>query len=854
MASNTIKGLTVEIGGDTTKLGKAIKDVEAQSRALSKELGDVNKLLKMDPGNADLLAQKQKILADAVEATRKKLDTLKEAEAQVQKQFERGEVSEEQVRALQREIIATENKMKGYQKAAQATADAMDELGDGSDDAADGVGETKREADRAKRSLDDLADSAKDAGDAGDDMGAKLGNAAKTGLGAVATAAGVAVGALVGSAEASREYRTEMGKLSTAYETAGHSTEAATDTYKTLQGVLGETDQAVEAANHLAKLAQNEEELATWTDIATGVYATFGASLPIENLTEAANETAKTGAITGGLADALNWAGVSEEAFQAQLDACTTEQERQALITETLNGLYSDAADKYRETNAEVIRANEANEAWSASMAEAGAAVEPLLIEVKNMGAALLSDMIPAIKFLLDNLPALGVALAGIAASVVAFKVAAIAATAASKGMTLAQYAMAAAQAVLNAVMSANPIGLIILAITALVTAFMLLWKNCEGFRNFWINLWDNIKSGASTAINAVVNFFKELPERVGAWLTGTAQKVSAWATNLVEKAKEAGSKFLDGVVSFFKNLPYNVGYWLGAALGTIARWVVDTYNKAKEAGSKFLSGAVTFFKELPGRVSTWLTSTVQKVSAWVTSMAAKARETGNKFLNGVVTFFKELPGRVSTWLKNTTNKVASWAVGLVNKGKQAAKDLAASVVNGIKSLPGKVKSVGEDLVRGLWNGIKNMAGWVKDKIKGFSDGVLNGIKDFFGVHSPSKETAWIGRMLDEGLAQGVERSASAPLDALADLSSSMLDEAANVEGLTLERKISHTFSGGGVGGNLDGLLDKLDSILRAVERGQVLTIDGQALVGSTAARYDSTLGQRRALAERGAL
>ena len=153
-----------------------------------------------------------------------------------------------------------------------------------------------------------------------------------------------------------------------------------------------------------------------------------------------------------------------------------------------------------------------------------------------------------------------------------------------------------------------------------------------------------------------------------------------------------------------------------------------------------------------------------------------------------------------------------------------------------------------------LWSGEMDMTGWVKDKIKSFSDGVLDGIKDFFGVNSPSKETAWIGRMLDEGLAQGVERGASAPLDALADLSSDMLDEAAGLNGLTLERKINHTFSGGSAAGNLDGLLDKLDSILHAVERGQVIALDGNTLVGSTVARYDSTLGQRRALAARGAL
>ena len=117
MATNSIKGLTVEIGGDTTKLGKALEDVNKKSTDLSSELGQINRLLKLDPGNTELLAQKQKVLAEAVSNTAKKLDTLKEAERQVQKQFERGEVSEEQVRALQREIIATEKKMDGYKKA-----------------------------------------------------------------------------------------------------------------------------------------------------------------------------------------------------------------------------------------------------------------------------------------------------------------------------------------------------------------------------------------------------------------------------------------------------------------------------------------------------------------------------------------------------------------------------------------------------------------------------------------------------------------------------------------------------------------------------------------------------------------
>lgn len=289
MASNTIKGLTVEIGGDTTKLGKALKDVEAKSRALSKELGDINKLLKLDPGNTELLAQKQDVLAEAAAAAAQKLETLKEAEKQVQQQFERGEVSEEQLRALQREIVATENKMKGYEKAAKQTAEQIEQLGDGADEAGDGIEETGDEAKKSSKKVEDFADAADEAEKSSGGLGGTLASAAKTGLAAIGAAAGAAIAGLVAAAESTREYRTEMGKLDTAFTQNGHSSEAALGAYQELQGVLGETDQAVEAANHLAKLTENEQDLAAWTgDILPGVFATFGASLPIEGLTEAA--------------------------------------------------------------------------------------------------------------------------------------------------------------------------------------------------------------------------------------------------------------------------------------------------------------------------------------------------------------------------------------------------------------------------------------------------------------------------------------------------------------------------------------------------------------------------------------
>lgn len=689
---NTIKGLTIEIGGDTTKLGQALQNVEDKSQSLSGELRDINRLLKFDPGNADLLAQKQKVLAEAVENTGKKLETLKEAERQVQAQFEKGDATAEQVRELQREIIATEQKLKGYENAVRETAEEVQNLGEKSEE--------------AKNASEGLGDT--------------LNNIGNVGLAAVGSAVGAAVAGLTAAAESTREYRTEMAKLDTAFTDNGHSAEAARGAYQELQGILGETEQAVETANHLAKLTDNEKDLAMWTgDILPGVFATFGASLPIEGLTEAANETAKVGQVTGPLADALNWAGVSEDAFNESLAKCTTEQERQALITSTLSGLYGEASAAYKETNADVIAANQANEAWTASLAEVGAAVEPVLTKVKSMGAELLGKLVPVIEKLLANLPTIGVALAGITAALVSYKVAALAATAAEKGMTLAQYAAAAAQKALNVAMKANPIGLVITAITALVAAFVYLWNNCESFRNFWINLWEKIKSTVSKAID---------------WLKNAPQKIYS------------------------------------ALLGAIDR-----------------------------------------VKTWGSNMAAKA--------------------------------------------KSAMQQLITTAVSTLKALPGKVLSIGGDLVTGLWNGITNKLSWLKSKISGFASSVLGSIKNFFGVHSPSTEMAWIGDMLDRGLAEGMLDNMKNPVKAMQRVAGGVLDAATGMNGLGVERGLQTRRSAAAVAqaSATSGLAGKLDLILAAIERGQVITIDGKALVGSTADSYDNALGQRRVLAARGA-
>lgn len=879
--ANLIKGLTIEIGGDTTKLGKALEDVNKKSRDISSELGEINRLLKMDPGNTDLLAQKQQVLAEAIENTGDKLETLKEAEKQVQEQFERGEASEEQLRALQREIIATEKKLATYERAAKETAETIENLGKESENAGEGLDDTGEEAKDASKKVDDFADAADDAGEASGNLGETLGSVAKTGLAAVAAAAAAAVAGLVAAAESSREYRNEMAKLDTAFTTAGHSSAAAVETYQTLQGVLGETEQAVEAANHLAKLTDNEEDLATWTDICTGVYATFGASLPIEGLTEAANETAKTGALTGGLADALNWAGVSEDEFQASLDACTTEQERQALITETLAGLYGEAAEAYREANAEVIRANEANEAWNASMAEIGGAIEPIITDVKMLGASLLSDLVPGVKQLAESFrgvlsgdasaaDGIGEALSGIitgllqkvtdlAPTLVQVATSLITTLTTSLIEMLPQIVTVGVQLVASII---EGIGLAFPQIVDSIVAMLpiLIAQLPIMIEQLLTALMGALPQIIQGCIALLMGLVQAVPQLVEVLLPMIPQII----TELTNALAEAWPMLMDAalelaimlVTDVYPRVIAEIVKALPEILKALIQGVVKIYNSIKAKLEEWDAKLAAWFNGIGQAIKTWASNLWSRIVAWLANLVTKVTDAGAKFLSAVVSFLKELPGKVADWLTKALQKVTTWATNLVTKGKDAAKQLVTAVTDGIKSLPEKMLSVGGDLVEGLWKGIGDKLSWLKSKISSFATSVLDGIKSFFGVNSPSKETAWIGEMLDEGLAKGVLDNSGDPITAMKKVSGGVLDAAANgLNGLALDRQLRFPGAAGtGAAAADGGLAAKLDAILAAIEHGQVLMIDGDQLVGATASRYDATLGQRRALAARGAV
>lgn len=422
---------------------------------------------------------------------------------------------------------------------------------------------------QANRALEETTAKADGAGKKSGSAFSKIGGAALK-VGKAVVAAGVTLGtAWIAAIEGSREYRTEMGKLDTAFVTNGHSSDAAKKTYQDLQAVLGETDVSVEAANHLAVMTDNEKDLQTWTDICTGVFATFGDSLPIEGLTEAANETAKVGEVTGPLADALNWAGISEDEFNDKLAKCSTEQERQKLIMETLNNTYKSASDQYKKTNKDVMDANSAQERLNGAMAELGRVGEPILTAVKNAVAGMVEAAVPKLesfirkikdmrKWMKENKTTVDIMKAGVVAATVAVSgfVAVMGFSSAMKKASAAIKLVTVAMKALNVAMKANVIGIIITLIAALVAGFLYLWKNNEGFRNFWISMWDKIKSACGSATKWIKSKFNDLKGAVKT-VQDSFGKIKSAITDKMDDAREKVKSVIDKIKGFF---PLKVG------------------------------------------------------------------------------------------------------------------------------------------------------------------------------------------------------------------------------------------------------------------------------------------------------
>lgn len=452
------------------------------------------------------------------------------------------------------------------------------------------IGNLKKNINEAKKEISGFKDQVAKASKNVDADFKKLSEGIKKGGKVMASSLAAAGAAFLALGPTTEKYRQSQAQLASAFEASGGSADEAKKAYNDLYRVLGDNDAATETATHIAKLTTNEKEQAQWTTICKGVWATYGNSLPIESLTEAANESANVGKVTGVLADALNWAGVSEDEFNKKLAACNTVQEREKLIRETLNGLYDDAASKYEKNNAAILAQNEAQAKLNEAMAKLGEVAAPIITMLTTLGADVLTAITPyiqsfaenylpkiqevlgivaeklgeALKFLLEHKAILAVmagiivgivAAIGLYNAVAAVKAAMDAAQVTTLGALIAaQLAQAAAMAVAIA-----PYIAIVAAIAAVIAIIVLCIKHWDEIKAVVIKvahaIAEKVEEMKTKAVESFNNLKEGIANKVEAIKSSVAEKFNAIKQKIltpIQNAKDRVKELIDKIRSFF--------------------------------------------------------------------------------------------------------------------------------------------------------------------------------------------------------------------------------------------------------------------------------------------------------------
>lgn len=584
----------------------------------------------------------------------------------------------------------------------------------------------KRQMDSLGKSADDLSDDLQDAGREAEAAGSSFKDAFAGGV--IAGAVQSLVSGIVSLVESTKEYNKIMGTLEVSSQKAGYSAEQTQQTYTQLYGVLGDNQSAATAAANLQALKLSQEQLIQMTDGAIGAWATYGDSIPIDSLAESINETVKAGTVTGSFADVLNWAGTSEDDFNKKLEATKTESERANLVLQELSkqGL-TQAAEAWRENNAELEAANRASAAWEQTTGRLGTALMPLTTSVTNLGNALLTNLLNVMDGFQNGGVEGGFSVITDPINGLQTKLKESLPLMIESGL---QSLVGFTEGLRSGVGTLVDAGLSLLQ-TLADSIIQNLPTLIETIPQIVINIAGIINDNAPKLIVAALTLIKNLA-------IGLVKAIPTLVANI--------PKIIQAIVSAF--LAFN---WLslGKNLMTALKDGIKSMGPAiKTTAGNIFNSIKTTLSNIPAALKTIGSNGISSLAAGLKSMAKTAvgvvREVGTNILNAI----KALPGK------------------MVEIGK--------NILNGLKEgLLSKVKEIG------------TAASEVVDTVKSIFTG-----KSGFDTHSPSKWSENVGENVDIGLANGLKGKADVPISAMEDLTDGVLHAAGEMDGaVTVAKK-----------------------------------------------------------------
>lgn len=702
MATDNIIGIAMEL--DVTDLKAGLQETKKSITTANKEFAAATSGMDDWTKTSEGLNAKLKQL-DTVLKNQKK--NVAGYEAELKRLEDAGRGNSEEARRLRDKLLDAQAAVGKTEKAARKYRTQLENVEASTEDV---TSETNAMT-RALKKADDAAIDLKG--------GFSVLKGAMAGL--VANGITALVGGIQSAVEESREFRTEMGYLEATAKDTGSSFDHVKEQLKEVTAITDDQGAAVEGLNNLMSAGFKGDALDEITDQLVGASIKWKDTLKFEGMADGLQETLATGKGAGTFIELLERSGIVAEDFDAALGKCNTTAEKQDYILQTLSKLgLNDVKVAYEEQNKSLIDANKASQNYNEAQAALGERAEPVLTSIKQGFADILNEILkltsgadfeglatsikgafqwfietclPAIKsgvkFVVDHQDIILALLGAIGAAYAAWKIVTIiqGIVAATKAWIVATEGMTIAQRLLNLAMKANPIGIVITLIAALVAAFIILWNKSDAFRKFWLNLWDNIKKYADIAVKAIVKFV------TGAW-------------DKIKKAWSGAKKWFSDVWNGIKNVFSNVTGWFKDKFSDAWNGIKSVWSNVGDWFKGIIDKIIGFFADLPGKMKDVGKDMIDGLINGIKSVGDKVKDAVSDVVMGPVNWVKDKLGinSPSTLMRDEIGKMMGAGVGegliasasdVVRKADTFSRRISAGLTDSVGTIAGGRASFG---------------------------------------------------------------------------------------------------------------------------------------------------------------
>lgn len=785
MAKSSIKGITIKIGGDTTGLDKALKETNKKSRELESELKAVDKALKLDPNNVTLVKQKQDLLKDSIKETKSKLDVLKEAQSQVTAQYKKGEIDAGQYRAFQRELETTKSKLSSLKDEKKN----VNAIGTAFKKAKDKVEPVIKKVEKVGSAIGGAASKAvKFTATLGKIDTAMIGKAADgfkkytqtigVGLAAVTTA-------LAANVETSREWNSDMTKLKTNAETSGNNFDFMKSKMQDLVAITGESDSSIEALSNLMAVGFSDEQMTPAINALSGAVEKFPDTLKIESLSDSLQETLATGAATGQFSELIGRMGDSVDDFNAGLQNCTSEAERQQYALDWLaNSGLSEINDEYQSANKSTLDYERASFELQDALASLGTAFTPVMAGAKGMAADFLTKSLPAVQKLSGGFTKL---FDGVSSLLDAYDSGGLDGLTEQIPVVISGLFSSASET-----LAENAPTLITAATTVLTSIIQSLAQSAPSLIN---SILPSLLNGFFGLINALV---------------------STIPTLVPELVQGAITLFL-GLIDGLNDVIGQLMPMLPSLIKQITDTLIENLPAIIEGGFQLLTGLITGLTKCTPDLINAIIALIPVITDSLTENLPVLVKAGMEL---IVALAQGLPTAIPAII-------------------DALPDIISAIIDGFKEVDWL--DLGANILKGILNGLVSAVSGIWSVVEDVGSAIIDGFCDFFDIHSPSRVMAKkVGQYLPSGIAVGMEDTADEPVNEAQAIVDSVAGVSAEMDPVMIGRQTARKTS--------DKISTEADSTTQHGKSGDltvVMNIDGKRFATVTAPYMDVAMAEK---------